>query len=514
MLRWSAKLLRLSFLPDKPALAVDSSHWLRYNLFLMDTTSFNQYCEKFGNPFQETTFPKSLPINEIIADFQEEKEVFAAGRLVTIRAHGKSFFAHIADISGKIQIYVRADIMNEGFNSAKEFGIGDIIGLKGNYFKTRTGENTILVKEAKLLAKAFHPIPEKWHGLKDVEIKYRQRYLDLISNSQSREVFIKRSKIVSSIRDFFVTLGYIEVDTPMLHPIAGGAAGRPFITHHNATNADVYLRIAPELYLKRLIVGGLDRVFEINKSFRNEGISVRHSPEFTMLEAYCAYHGYEYMIKLCEELFVRLAKEVNDGSMILEYQGKSIDLTPPWPRISFAGLFEKEFGVLAEDSQLVMIEKIAKKMGIDPKKMLKISRSQILNITEELIEKNYPADKPAFVVDFFSWTAPLAKAKKDNPFILERFELFIAGLEVANSYSELNDPIEQRKRLADQLKIEDELPKKIDEDFLNALEYGMPPATGLGIGIDRLIMLLLNQSSIRDVILFPLLKPLEDNQSL
>jgi len=464
---------------------------------------------KFGNPYCQTSFPKPLSAKDLLEGFAENKEVAYAGRILTLRAHGKSFFANLADSSGKIQIYCRADVMPADYPQAKEFGIGDIIGVKGTFFITHTGEKTILVKAITLLAKSFHSLPEKWHGLKDVEVRYRQRYLDLIANTDAVNVFTQRAMVIEQIREFFRTRGYMEVETPMLHPIAGGAAGRPFVTHHNATDSDVYLRIAPELYLKRLLVGGLDRVFEINKSFRNEGISVRHSPEFTMLEAYCAYQDFSYMMVLCEELFADLVKNTH-GSLQLEFQGKKVDFTPPWPRVSFAELFKKEFDVNPRDSQDLLLEKIAKKLNLPQGKL---SRSQLLNITEELIEKHYPADKPAFVVDFFSWTSPLAKAKKDDPQILERFELFIAGMEVANSYSELNDPIEQKRRFLEQLKVEEELPKKLDEDFVAALEYGMPPAAGLGIGIDRLVMLLLNQASIRDVILFPLLKP-QENESL
>jgi len=467
---------------------------------------FDKVAATFGNPFLETKFSKPLSIKEILDDFQEDKQVSVAGRLIAKREHGKSGFAHIRDHSGKIQIYAQLNTLGDSYNLYKDLDIGDIIGVKGKLFKTRTGELTVLAEELTLLAKALRPLPEKWHGLKDVEVRYRQRYLDLISNSDVKDIFIKRSKIIGLIRKFFDQASYTEVETPMLHRVAGGAAGRPFLTHHNATDSDVYLRIAPELYLKRLLVGGLERVYEVNRSFRNEGVSTRHNPEFTMLEAYCCYENYEYMMKLCEDLFAHLAKEIN-GSLIFQYQGQKIDFTPPWQRISFAELFEKEFGIKADDSEEVMLDKVSKKLNL--KKGL--TRSQILNITEELIEKNYPKDKPAFIVDQFRWTSPLAKSKKGNPYIVERFELFIGGLEVANAYSELNDPIEQRQRFHKQLETEDELPKKIDKDFLLSLEYGMPPAAGLGIGIDRLIMLLLNQPSIRDVILFPLLKPLPDD---
>ncbi len=469
----------------------------------MNLDEFNKLSARYGNPYKETGFPKNSYIRKIIDSFEENKEISAAGRLIAKREHGRSSFAHISDASGKIQIYLREDITGEGYKLFKELDIGDIIGVEGSFFKTRTGELTILTKRLILLSKSLKPLPEKWHGLKDVEIRYRQRYLDLISNPESRDVFWKRFLIIDSIRKFFQEKEYVEVETPMLQPIPGGASGAPFVAHHNSLNMDVYLRIAPELYLKRLLVGGFDRVFEINRNFRNEGLSVRHSPEFTMLEAYCAYENYEYMMKVCEDLFSGIIKELY-SSLIVEYQGKNIDWTPPWPRISFARLFKEEFGVEPEDSQDIVLSKICEKLNLP---LGELSRTQIINITEELIEKHYPLDKPVFVVDFFRWTAPLAKSKKDNPYILERFELFIGGMEVANSYSELNDPVEQRKRLMSQLKIEEELPRKIDEDFLNSLEHGMPPAAGLGIGIDRIIMLFLNQSSIRDVILFPLLKP-------
>ena len=459
--------------------------------------------EEFYNPFAQTTFPKSLSINKILEQFEENKEVWVAGRLTTKREHGKSGFAHISDFSGKIQIYAQKNNLNEKYKLFKELDIGDIIGVKGKLFITRTGEKTVLIDDLELLSKALRPLPEKWHGLKDVEVRYRQRYLDLISNPDSRDVFIKRSQIVASIREFFNNLDYMEVETPMLHLLPGGAAGNPFKTHHNATDSDVYLRIAPELYLKRLLVGGLERVYEINRSFRNEGVSTRHSPEFTMLEAYCAYNDYEYMMKICEDLCCKLVKELHN-SLVIDYQGKSLDFTAPWQRISFAQLFNEEFGIKDSDSQDEVLKKVGKKLKLAQG----LSRTQILNITEELIEKNFPKDKPAFITDFFTWTSPLAKAKKDNPYLVERFELFMGGLEVANAYSELNDPIEQEKRFNKQLEVEEELPKKIDKDFVLSLEYAMPPAAGLGIGIDRLAMILLNQPSIKDVILFPLLKPL------
>ncbi len=472
---------------------------------MIDESKLKKISTQYGNPYKETTFLKPEYIKGILEDFREGKEVSTAGRIIAKREHGKSSFAHISDASGKIQIYLKKDILKEYYNLFKELDVGDIIGVKGELFKTKTEERTILVKELRLLSKSLRPLPEKWHGLKDVEIRYRQRYLDLISNEKTREVFWKRSLIISLIREFFSKKGYIEVETPMLQVIPGGASGAPFVTHHNSLDIDVYLRIAPELYLKRLLVGGFDKIFEINRNFRNEGLSVRHSPEFTMLEAYCAYHNYEYMMSLCEELFSFLLDKLY-SSYIIKYQDREINFKPPWLRISFAQLFRDEFGVSPNDSKEQVLRKVCKRLNLS---LEELSRTQIINITEELIEKKYPKDKPVFVVDFFKWTAPLAKSKKDDTNILERFELFIAGMEIANSYSELNDPLEQRKRFLEQIKTEEELPKKIDEDFLMSLEYGMPPAAGLGIGIDRLIMLLLNQSSIRDVILFPLLKPLD-----
>lgn len=474
---------------------------------MQEQNKFQEIVQKYGNPFEQTEFDHQESFQNVLDNFQEGKEFSLAGRIVTKREHGKSSFAHIADKTTKLQIYLQRETLGESYQLFKDLDIGDIIGVTGKIFKTRTGEITLLVETVKLLAKSMLPLPEKWHGLKNVEVRYRQRYIDLIANPDVREIFVKRSKIISMIREFFNQRNYIEVETPMLHPIAGGASGRPFLTHHNATNLDVYLRIAPELYLKRLLVGGLEQVYEINKSFRNEGVSTRHSPEFTMLEAYCAYRGYEYMMQICEELFSSLAKILR-GSYVIEYQGKTIDFTPPWQRISFAQLFDQEFGIKVEDSQDMVLEKVKKKLALAQG----LSRTQILNITEELIERNFPKEKPAFIVDFFTWTSPLAKKCKDNPYLVERFELFVGGMEVANAYSELNDPIEQKQRFQKQIEVEEELPKSIDYDFITSLEYGMPPAAGLGIGIDRLVMLLLNQPSIKDVILFPLLKTLSKEE--
>src|SRR4030042_433144 len=349
----------------------------------------NRISHSFGNPFLENCWPKPFTIKEIIDTFQEGKAVSLAARVVSKREHGKSGFSHLMDYTGKVQIYCQQDALGKQFEVFKELELGDIVGVAGKLFTTRTGELTVQVTELKLLAKALRPLPEKWHGLRDIEVRYRRRYLDLIANPEVKDVFLKRSKTVSLIREFFSGRGFVEVETPMLHHIAGGAAGRQFKTHHNATACDVYLRIAPELHLKRLLVGGLDKNFEINRSFRNEGTSTRHNPEFTMLEAYCAYENYEYMLKLCEDLISQLATAIC-GTLLIEYQGKRIDFTPPWPRISFAGLFEKEFGVVPSDSQEAVFAKVGKKLNLSQG----LSRTQMLNIIEELIESHFPVAKP------------------------------------------------------------------------------------------------------------------------
>jgi len=376
--------------------------------------------------------------------------------------------------------------------------------FRESFFKTHTGEPTLKVEEIKILSKTLRPLPEKWHGLRDVDIRYRQRYLDLISNEDVAKVFRQRSKIIKAIRDFLDAKDFLEVETPMMHSIPGGAAGRPFKTFHNEYSMDLFLRIAPELYLKRLLVGGLDRVYEINRSFRNEGVSTRHNPEFTMLEVYEAYSDYAGMMHLAESLIVSLVQGIF-AKTIITYQGKELDFTPPWKRISFKELVKNEFGIVPEDGDTKMLNKLKAK-GF-AKEVNKLSRTQISKIIEEVLEGQMSLN-PTFITDYFSSMCPLAKNKQDEPLVSERFELYIAGMEVGNAYSELNDPLEQRARFEDEIKeLVTTEQKNVDDDYCLALEHGMPPAGGLGIGIDRLVMLLTDQPSIRDVILFPLLRP-------
>jgi len=459
----------------------------------------------FGSRFEKTAELSSLKDDFEKGNIKEGDIVKVAGRLMNLREHGKSFFSDIKDHTAKMQLYTKKDNIGEEAWALKDLiDIGDIIGAEGELFKTRTGEVTVKVSSFIILSKSMHPLPEKWHGLKDIEIRYRQRYLDLISNDEAKEVFLIRSRIVSSIRRFFDDRGYIEVETPMLQPIAGGAAGKPFKTHHNVYDKDLYLRIAPELYLKRLLVGGIEKVYEINKSFRNEGISPRHNPEFTMMEVYTAYADYNDLMNLTEELVCGLAREIL-GKTTIEYKGKSIDLEPPWERVSFADMMKELYDVSAEDDDDTWVAKLKQK-GIKLEGD-KLSKTRLVNIVADLIEPKSDKGKPVFVTDYFTELSPLAKTSDSNPAISERFELYMGGMEIANAYSELNDPMEQEKRFRAQLEFDKETSDVIDTDYVLALEHGMPPAAGLGIGIDRLVMILTGQESIRDVILFPQLKP-------
>jgi len=460
--------------------------------------------KEIGTEAYGRRFDKPLSIEAMLKDAKEGDSVQTAGRITALREHGKSSFIDLRDSSERIQVYIKADTIGKDIynNIFKRLDIGDILGVKGKFFKTHTGQLTINAEEITILAKGLRPLPEKWHGLKDVDTRYRQRYVDLIVNEEVRKVFQVRSRIISKIREMLDKSGFLEVETPMMQSMAGGAAGDPFKTHHNALDTDLYLRLAPELYLKRLLVGGFDKVYELNRNFRNEGISTRHNPEFTMIEIYQAYSDCSGMMKLTEEIFNYTAAEVM-GINKLKFGEELIDLTPPWPRWSFAEEIKKKFDINPDDSSDVWVKKLKAK-GIDFKAK-DITRSQIANIITEMLEPE-TGDRPIFVVDLFAELCPLAKRKKENPLLTDRFELFMGGMEIANAYSELNDPIEQKKRFEEQL-VGQEGVKKIDEDFVRALEYGMPPAGGLGIGIDRMVMLFANQPSIRDVILFPQLKP-------
>ncbi|ANA80256.1 lysine--tRNA ligase [Paenibacillus glucanolyticus] len=435
---------------------------------------------------------------------QKQVEVNLAGRIMAKRGMGKASFAHIQDLSGRVQIYVRQDSVAEAqYEAFSILDLGDIIGVKGVLFKTKTGETTVKVKELEVLSKSLYPLPEKFHGLKDVELRYRQRYVDLIINPDVQKTFITRSRIIQSMRRYLDSLGYLEVETPTLHSIAGGAAARPFITHHNALDMELYMRIAIELHLKRLIVGGLEKVYEIGRVYRNEGISTRHNPEFTMIELYEAYADYKDIMALTENLIAHIAQEVL-GTQVISYQGHEVDLTPQWRRVSMVDAVKEivgvDFGVEMSNEEAHRLAK-EHKVPVEPH----MTFGHILNaFFEQFVEETLI--QPTFVTGHPVEISPLAKKNDVDPRFTDRFELFIVAREHANAFSELNDPIDQRQRFEAQMKEKEQgndEAHEMDEDFLRALEYGMPPTGGLGIGIDRLIMLLTNAPSIRDVLLFP-----------
>ena len=466
--------------------------------------------EPYGGPFEVTDYASDIlrRFSEVKKEELEVEPIMTciAGRIVAMRDFGKAIFVHIQDSTGKIQAYFRRDVLGEGFSLVKKLDIGDIIGIKGRLFRTKTDELTVEVGDFTLLTKSLRPLPEKWHGLKDIEVRYRQRYLDLIVNPDVRKIFEKRSAIIKAIRDFLESRGFIEVETPMMHQIPGGATARPFKTHHNALGIDLYLRIAPELYLKRLLVGGYDKVYELNKNFRNEGISTKHNPEFAMLEFYIAYKDYHFLMSLTEELITHIAMK-SVGSLRIPFGDFTVDLTPPWPRIPLIEAL-KERGVPEEairDHKSAFTWAYSEGIDIEAS----ASHGKILDeIFKEKVEPELI--QPTFITDYPVELSPLAKRKKDNQELVERFELFIISREIANAFSELNDPLDQRERFLRQTEAWEKGDKEaqmMDEDFVRALEYGMPPAAGEGIGIDRLVMLLTNTQSIRDVILFPQLKP-------
>lgn len=460
------------------------------------------------NPFEVTRFDGVISSEEIKNHFEELEgsEVRVAGRIVSKRVMGKASFFHIQDGAGRIQGYARKDVMgDEPYTEYKTYDIGDIVGLDGEAFRTNAGEISVKCHSVTLLSKSLLPLPEKFHGLKDMDLRYRQRYVDLIVNPEVKETFAKRSKIIKAIRDYLDEKGFMEVETPILHGTAGGAAARPFITHHNTLDIDMYLRIATELHLKRLIVGGFERVYEIGRIFRNEGMDIKHNPEFTTMELYQAYTDYNGMMELCEGLFAHCAK-VLYGTTKITYQGQEIDLTPPWNRMSMSDAVKQYTGVDFSSATDEQAREMAQKLGLEVENE---TAGKILSMTfDAFVEEKLV--QPTFITDYPVEISPLAKRRPDNPKLTERFELFITSRELANAFSELNDPIDQKQRFVDQLKEReagDEEAHMMDEDFVNALEYGMPPTGGIGIGIDRMVMLLTDSYSIRDVLLFPTMKP-------
>ncbi len=489
------------------------------DLFLQRKKKFEELIQE-GFPPYPNTFRVSHSAEEIArlyADHSEEEfktltERFSvAGRLVRLNHFGKAAFGHIQDRTGRIQGYFRRDQMSPGsFQVFSRLDIGDIVGIQGKLFRTRTGELTLMVEKADLLAKSFRPLPEKWHGLTDLETRYRQRYVDLIVNPHSRDVFIIRSRTVDFLRRFLSQRGFLEVETPMMQPIPGGATARPFKTHHNTLDMDLYLRVAPELYLKRLVVGGLERVFEVNRNFRNEGISTQHNPEFTMLEFYQAYATYRDLMDLTEAMFSSLVKEIKGGTS-LDYQGKSLDFQPPWRRLTIEEGLTAYGGLKEED--LKDREKVlayGKNAGLELKGDEPLGKVWV-NLFEKIAEPNLI--QPTFVTEYPIEDSPLARRNDQKPEFVDRFELYIFGREIANAFSELNDPQDQKARFLEQAKAKargDEEAGLMDEDYVRALEYGMPPAAGEGIGVDRLVMLLTDSPSIRDVILFPQMRPEKD----
>ncbi|MFC7682287.1 lysine--tRNA ligase [Paenibacillus sp. GCM10028914] len=464
--------------------------------------------DPFGGKYERTDHAGDIleQYDALTKEELEEKqvEVNLAGRIMAKRGMGKASFAHIQDLSGRIQIYVRQDsIAEEKYQAFSILDLGDIIGVSGILFKTKTGETTIKVKNLEVLSKSLYPLPEKFHGLKDVELRYRQRYVDLIINPDVQKTFITRSKIIQSMRRYLDSLGFLEVETPTLHAIAGGAAAKPFITHHNALDMELYMRIAIELHLKRLIVGGLEKVYEIGRVYRNEGVSTRHNPEFTLIELYEAYADYKDIMALTENLISHIAQEVL-GTQVITYQGQEIDLTPQWRRVSMVDAVKEvtgvDFGVQMTNEEA---HALAKEHKVPVEKHMTFGH--ILNaFFEQFVEETLI--QPTFVTGHPVEISPLAKKNDEDPRFTDRFELFIVAREHANAFSELNDPIDQRQRFEGQMKEKEQGNDEahdMDEDFLRALEYGMPPTGGLGIGIDRLIMLLTNAPSIRDVLLFP-----------
>ena len=465
------------------------------------------------NPFEITKYDRTEVASQIKENYEafEGKDVSIAGRIMAKRIMGKASFCTIQDSTGRIQSYVSInDLGEESYKLFKTYDIGDIIGIKGFVFKTKTEEISVHAKEVILLSKSLRPLPEKFHGLKDTEIRYRQRYIDLIVNPEVRRTFELRSKIIKEVRRFMDEKGYMEVETPTLTTVATGDAARPFITHHNTLDLDMYLRIAPELNLKRLTVGGIDKVFEIGKNFRNEGMDIKHNPEFTNMEWYSAYEDYNDMMNISEELISTVAKKVL-GTTKITYQGTPIDLTPSWRRVTMIDAIKEvtgvDFNTIQTDEEA---RKIADEKGVEYEEIKNTRGHSINEFFDTFVEDTLI--QPTFIIDYPVEISPLTKRRKDDPRLVERFELFIGGREYGNAYSELNDPIDQYERFMKQVEAKekgDEEAGGMDEDFVTALEIGLPPTGGMGIGLDRLIMLLTDSASIRDVLFFPTMKPLD-----
>ena len=473
--------------------------------------------EEGKNPFDVYKVERTHSSQQVKDNFEEleGKEVTVAGRIMSKRGQGKVVFSDIYDRDGKIQLFIKIDeVGEEALKQYKTNDLGDWVAATGEVFKTKTGEVSVKVKTVELICKSLKPLPEKWHGLKDPDLRYRQREVDIITNPEVKDTFIKRSQIISGIRAFLDSRGFLEVETPMLATIAGGASARPFITHHNTLDLDMFLRIAPELYLKRCIVAGFEKVYELGRTFRNEGMSVRHNPEFTMIELYQAFADYNDMMELTENMIAEVCKKVN-GTTKVTYQGTEIDFMPPWRRITMVDAVKEyagvDFATINSDEEA---QAIAKEKHLEfPKPLNTVTKGEVLNMLyEEFCEEHMI--QPTFIIDYPVEISPLTKKKRGNEMFTERFEGFVFGRELCNAYSELNDPIVQRERFAQQEKereLGDDEAYMIDEEFMSALETGMPPTGGLGIGIDRLIMFLTDSASIRDVILFPTMKPLNNN---
>ena len=473
--------------------------------------------EEGKDPFDVYKVKRTHSSKQVKDNFEEleGKEVTVAGRIMSKRGQGKVVFSDIYDRDGKIQLFIKIDeVGEEALKQYKTNDLGDWVAATGEVFKTKTGEVSVKVKTVELICKSLKPLPEKWHGLKDPDLRYRQREVDIITNPEVKDTFIKRSQIISGIRAFLDSRGFLEVETPMLATIAGGASARPFITHHNTLDLDMFLRIAPELYLKRCIVAGFEKVYELGRTFRNEGMSVRHNPEFTMIELYQAFADYNDMMELTENMVAEVCKKVN-GTTKVTYQGAEIDFMPPWRRITMVDAVKEYAGVdYNEFKSDADAQAVAKEKNLEFSKPLNtVTKGEVLNaLYEEFCEEHMI--QPTFIIDYPVEISPLTKKKRGNEMFTERFEGFVFGRELCNAYSELNDPIVQRERFAQQEKereLGDDEAYMIDEEFMGALETGMPPTGGLGIGIDRLIMFLTDSASIRDVILFPTMKPLNNN---